>query len=100
MLKFTKDQLYNCCTEGREPDWAKFDALELGGCVDAFKDEETEDTCFESGYSREEAEIFTVFAHLKEGGAEAITDIPKFFAGCLIMAELSRISGLPASVVC
>ncbi len=98
MAHFTNDHLFNCCTDYSEPKWGEFTALELGGCRT-----ETDDTGDEftiGCLQRDEAEFFTVYARDHEGLAEAITDIPKFFAGCLIMAELSRISGLPASVVC
>lgn len=98
MLNFTSAQLFNCCTAYAEPKWTDFTALELGGCRSEV--DETGDEYTSGCLQREEAEFFTVYARDHEGLAEAITDIPQFFAGCLIMAELSRISGLPASAVC
>lgn len=98
MLNFTNDQLFNCCTAYEEPKWTDFTALELGACRTEHYD--NGDTFTIGGQDRDKAEFFTVYARDHEGLAEAITDIPKFFGGCLVMAELSRISGLPASVVC
>ncbi|WP_313026836.1 hypothetical protein [Brucella sp.] len=98
MLNFTSDQLFNCCTRFAPPDWSELVSLELGAC--RTESQENGDEFTIGGLDRDKAEFFTVYARDKEGYADAITDIPKFFAGCLIMAELSRISGLPASVVC
>lgn len=100
-----KDKLFNCCTDYAEPEWTRFDALELHGCVnvaDGLGGPGTgeSETYVESGYSRAEAELFTISGHLKEGGAEAITDCLTFETAEEVAAELSRRSSLPVSIFC
>lgn len=98
MLNFTNDQQFNCCTDYAEPKWDDFTALELGACRIEFEENGNQFTigCLQ----RDEAEFFTVYARDREGLAEAITDIPKFFGGCLVLAELARRSQLPAGICC
>ena len=89
--------LYNCCTDGVAPDWSQFDGLELGGCC---MDPDHEGSV-NGGYDRYEAEFFTVYAHLKEGGCEAITDCHGPFDGAVSTAEeLARLSGLELLIIC
>lgn len=99
------DRLFNCCTDHTEPDWTQFDALELHGCVnvaDGLGGPTTgeSETYIESGYSRAEAELFTISGHLKEGGAEAITDCLTFEDAQAVAAELASRSGLTVSIYC
>lgn len=91
-------QLYNCCTNYKEPDWAEFDALELGGCCTEQMGEDEE--CVNGGYSRDEAEFFTVYGHLREGGCEAITDVTAYDYAVTILDHLGTVSGLPVTVYC
>lgn len=91
------DVLFNCCTNAEEPDWSRFDGIELGGC----EMDPEEDGVVNGGIDREQAEFFCVYGHLKEGGCEAITDWHGSFEEAVgIAAELARISGHPMSIVC
>ena len=99
MNAFDNAALFNCCTDYAEPEWTRFDALELGGCCDA-SDCPEDGTFIESGYERSEAEFFTVYGHLKHGGAEAITDITGFEKALEIIGHLSVKSGLHFAVYC
>ncbi|WP_296084135.1 hypothetical protein [uncultured Agrobacterium sp.] len=91
------DILFNCCTGNAEPDWSLFDAIELGGCIMDTDD----DGYVTGGIDRENAEFFTAYGHLKEGGCEAITDWHGSFDEAVATAqELSRISGLPLHIHC
>jgi hypothetical protein len=66
------ETLYNCCTEYGEPEWNEFDALEIDCCAsEILPDGSTWTECA----PLHQAEFFTVFGHLKEGGCEAITDV-------------------------
>ncbi len=100
MRNFEPHELFNCCTDYKAPDWSKFDALELGGCIEG-KDEDTGETWTEGCVERQKAQFFTVYGHIPGEGVEAITD-SKTFVECVRVAnELSRLSGgLPVSVVC
>lgn len=60
--------LYNNCPDFAEPDWSQYDGLEINCC--ATDQGEIVETC-----PLHEAEFFTVYAHLKSGGVEAITDV-------------------------
>lgn len=92
--------LFNCCTDHAAPNWSQYYALELGGCIEA-KCTVTSDTWTEGGYHRSDAEFFTVYGHLKEGGCEAITDWHGSFDEAVCTAEeLARLSGLPLEVRC
>ncbi|MFD1792194.1 hypothetical protein ACFSE0_11155 [Ochrobactrum teleogrylli] len=72
--------------------------LELGACRTEI--DETGGEWTAGGLSREDAEFFTVYARNHDGEAEAITDIDTYLGGCLILAELVRISDLGASFSC
>ena len=88
------NQNYNCCTNDQEPDWQTFSHLELGGCV-----EEEGVTC--GGIDRKEAEFFTIYGRLKEGGCEAITDVVDCVDVAIKVAEThSHRSQLPLNVFC
>ena len=63
--------LYNCCHASCEPDWGRFDALEIhavadygGGCEPIDK-----------AADLREAQFFTVYGHINHEGVEAITDV-------------------------
>lgn len=81
--------LFNCCKNNEAPDWERFDAIEVGGCRND-AEEGAEDTCICGGYMADEAEFFTIYGHLIEGGVEAITDVPT-------LAEAQIIANLFAS---
>jgi len=63
---------WNCCTHGQEPDWSDYDAIELGGCA-------ITEGCTERVMNSADADFFTLFGHLKQGGCEAIHDWPLGF---------------------
>lgn len=87
-------QNYNCCTNDQEPDWTQFTNLELGGCIE-------EEDCTTGGIDREEAEFFTIYGRLKEGGCEAITDVVDNVEVAISVAEEhSKRSKLPLNIFC
>ncbi|MBB4092421.1 hypothetical protein HGG72_08275 [Ochrobactrum pecoris] len=67
------DELFNCCTDYKEPDWSQFTHLELAGCVNE-NDPEDNETYINGNQSGGVAQFFTVYGRDKEGLAEAITD--------------------------
>lgn len=96
---FTPRQLYNCCSGEREPDWTRFKNLELGGCIDAAEPGST-NTATEGGISRDEAQFFTIYGRLVEGGCEAVTDCVGFPDSEIIALHLCEISKLTLEIVC
>ncbi len=93
------DILFNCCPRGTEPDWRTFTNLELGGCINAAEDG-ADETCIEGGKTRDEAEFFTIYGRLQDGGCEAITDCPDFESALSVAARLCARSCLTLAVVC
>ena len=91
--------LYNCCTNNEAPDWSRFDAIEIGGCRND-AEEGAEETCICGGYMADEAEFFTIYGHLIEGGVEAITDAPTFEQAKTIATVFSGHNGLEVNVMC
>lgn len=90
------ETLFNCCTNGVAPDWSQYDGLELGGC--RFDSDEGH---VNGGLDRHEAEFFTVYGHLNEGGCEAITDIMgDFDAAERVGEKLAELSGLELQIMC
>jgi hypothetical protein len=72
---------YNCCVDGREPDWNDFDAIEIDCCSSELS---STGSTWAERVPVHEAEFFTVFGHLKEGGCEAITDVStRKLANCI-----------------
>lgn len=95
---FRRDELFNCCTNLEEPNWSRFSNLELGGCIDVAG--EREGSAIEGGISRTEAEFFTVYRRLNEGGCEAITDCASIEGAESVAAVLCRRSSLTLEIVC
>lgn len=91
--------LYNCCTKHEAPDWARFDAIEIGGCRNE-ADNNVDETYICGGYEAAEAEFFTVYGHLIEGGVEAITDAPTLDEASRIANLFSSRNGLKIHVMC
>ncbi|MUO72871.1 hypothetical protein [Agrobacterium vitis] len=91
--------LFNCCTNQEIPDWNLFDAIEIGGCRND-ADEGANDTCICGGYMAEEAQFFTVYGHLIEGGVEAITDVPTLEKAKSIAAIFANQNGFEIHVNC
>lgn len=91
--------LYNCCTNHEAPDWERFDAIEVGGCRNE-ADQGEGDTCICGGYTADEAEFFTVYGHLVEGGVEAITDAPTLDRAQAIANIFASQNGFEISVIC
>lgn len=102
---FIPSDLFNCCANGAAPDWSQFDALEIGGCIDD-ADEDMRargETYTVGGIDRASAEFFTVYGHYRPGhgqGVDAVTDCETFEKAQAVAAELSRLSGLPVSIMC
>lgn len=97
MITLISDVLFNCCTDNVEPDWTLFDALEIGGCISEWEGDEEYVT---GGVGRAEAEFFTVYGHLKEGGVEALTDCRTLETARHIAGRLELLSGLKCEVLC
>ena len=93
------DIFFNCQPGGLEPDWQRFTNLELGGCIDLAEDG-SYGTWIEGGRSRQEAEFFTIYGRLQEGGAEAITDCLDFESARRVTAYLVKRSGLTLEILC
>ena len=91
--------LYNCCTNNEAPDWKRFDAIEVGGCRND-ADQGADDTCICGGYTADEAEFFTVYGHLIEGGVEAITDAPTLERAQAIANIFASQNGFEISIFC
>ena len=89
-------RLFNCMTNGAEPDWSQYTALRIGGCID--HNGETE-----GGVSYQRAEFFTVYSVVMDGGVpmvEAITDAPtvSLINALTVANELAERSGLRLTV--
>lgn len=83
-------RLFNCCADCTEPeDWSVFNWLEIHPVI--------EDP--ESGWCEvcqpNEASFWSVYAHLKDGGCECLTDVPTKGEALSAMADIQRLSGLP-----
>ncbi|MDX0455474.1 hypothetical protein GOC72_18640 [Sinorhizobium medicae] len=89
--------LFNCCTDFAAPDWSQFTALELGGC----RMDPDYDGSVNGGFDRYEAEFFSVYARFGDGECDAITDWHGSYDEAVSTTEeLSRLSGLPLTIVC
>lgn len=77
------------------PDWSRYSALEIGGCIDC-----DGAGTIEGGHDRNEAAFFTVYGRLTEGGCDAITDAATFDQIAEIAARLGAISGLQINTYC
>lgn len=75
MTTALESQLYNCCPGGKAPDWSLFDNIEVNGVMDCATAEMRargeSDLC---ACDDEDAELWSVYGHLKTGGIECITD--------------------------
>lgn len=90
----TQQRLFNCCTNGVAPDWSLFKWLETGGCTTE-TDETTGQSWTNGGEDDADAEFWTVYGRLNEGGSEAITDCATRAEVDAVARELSQLSGLP-----
>lgn len=63
--------LYNCTENAEAPDWSLYDAVEVMPLSDYDGNGQVE-PCEDDEYL---ADIWTVYGHLRTGGAEAITDV-------------------------
>lgn len=89
--------LYNCCTQHREPVWPRFTALTISGVRDLRRgkgdDGETECVACDDG----EAEFWTVYGRTKDGDVEALTDAPTKAAALVIVGfhvAQARVAGI------
>lgn len=85
-------RLFNCCQDNREPNWAQFVSLELGGCRQADTDN------IEGGVSATNAEFFTVYARDPQGYATAITDIHDARDALAVSAQLALRAKMPLNL--
>lgn len=90
---YSNDVLYNCLTDNNPPDWSLFDAIEIGGCIDASESED--ETLIVGGISPSEAQFFSVYGHLKEGGVECFTDCDTLELAYLVAQYLGDKQNLP-----
>lgn len=84
--------LFNCCTGGQAPDWTQYDALETQAVKEVKLEKKEDSFCEPCAIS--EATFFTVYAHLKEGGVECITDCDTIEDVREAAKKLSALSGL------
>ena len=68
---YSSAELFNCCTDHREPDWSRFKGLILSGCKD--DPDCPGDTL--GMIAAADAEFFTVYGLDHDDCSEAITDI-------------------------
>lgn len=102
MSDYTDAELFNCCTDYREPDWSRYSRLEIGACklegTGHFHDGE-EDNITIGGlpFDGDDVEFFTVYGRNPDDEAEAITDIPGTMCDALAVAIAlgKRSGGLP-----
>lgn len=62
---------WSCCKGCKEPDWSAYDALELAGVI--MRDNEA-DGFYVERVDDEPPHFYSLYAHLREGGCEAIHD--------------------------
>ncbi len=85
----TNETLFNCCPDNRAPDWNLYDDFEIeavnmdsdGSCT----------PCFDTGAP---VTFWTVYAHLKEGGVHAISDVSTERLARAVESRLRKISGI------
>lgn len=89
--------VYNCCTQHREPVWSRFTALTISGVRDLRRGtgDGSETECVACDDS--EAEFWTVYGRTKGGDVEAITDAPTK-AAALVMVGYHLARALVAGV--
>ena len=94
------ETLFNCQPDFREPDWSEYIALEVSP-VAVFEDPmfPGESYC-EAEYDIDAPWSFhSVYARLKEGGVDLITDIQKGMAVLPVLNAIAARSGLPVGFV-
>lgn len=99
---YTDSELFNCCTGGISPDFSRFDAIELCGCIDLNRGNEDAEqgTHFAGGATRAEAHIFTLYGHVTGEGVEAITDCATYAEAERIGRYFAAICSLPLNIEC
>jgi len=81
---------WNCCTDGKEPSWSAYDALELAGVAEEDIDGES---YVERVEEMKDAKFISLYAHLKSGGCECIHDFPVGLVNReLILSECSSLA--------
>lgn len=97
MGEYTDGELFNCCTEYREPDWSRYSRLEIGGCSRDENKGISDETHIVGGIAFDEAEFFTVYGRNADDEAEAITDVQGTMCDALAIAIAlgKRSGGLP-----
>lgn len=90
--------LFNCCTDGAEPDWREFTVLQIGGC----RMDPDDDGVVDGGQDRASTEFYTVYGINADGEALAITDFPNadLDQAKAVADTLSGLSGLSVELHC
>lgn len=102
MSEFTNEQLFSCCENNEAPNWANYEGLILGGCVECVSNPEappeTQEKEILGGQDREDAQFFTIYGWNE--GSRAITDIDDLDQAISILQHLSETSGLEYWINC
>lgn len=90
--------MFNCCTDGAEPDWREFTVLQIGGC----RMDPDDDGVVDGGQDRASTEFYTVYGINPDGEALAITDLPNadLDQAKAVADTLSGLSGLSVELHC
>ncbi|MDI6625899.1 MAG: hypothetical protein QME55_14300 [Brevundimonas sp.] len=90
--------LFNCCTDGAQPDWRDFTVLQIGGC----RMDPDGDGAVDGGQDRANTEFYTVYGINADGEALAITDLPdaNLDQAKAVADTLSGLSGLSVELHC
>lgn len=89
-------RLFNCCTDLAEPDWSRFERLEIVGCRTEHTEYGDEGTI--CGQDINHAEFFTVFGWCPNNGYEPITDALTPGEIMRVAALLGVLSSLPVEI--
>ncbi|CTQ45713.1 hypothetical protein [Roseibium aggregatum] len=99
-MNLTNAVLYNCWPGEREPtaeELSIYDTLELN-CVRDVSEEDQEGTQFEP-CEPEDAELWSVYLHLKAGGVDALTDCRTREEAVIVIEYLADRWGMPVELV-
>lgn len=90
--------LFNCCTDGAEPDWRDFTVLQIGGC----RMDPDGDGAVDGGQDQASTEFYTVYGINADGEALAITDLPDadLDQAKAVADTLSGLAGLSVELHC
>lgn len=100
IMAITENDLFNCWEDGKSPtpeQLENYDALEIHPMKDnaSEMDEIEDDSTYFEACEPDEAEIWTVFLHYREGGIEALTDCDTKEMALSVAGVLSKRWNLP-----